>query len=209
MLLEENQVFISYSHEDKKWLEQFKTMLKPLTQNKSINLWDDTMIPTGAIREDEIRTALDSARVAVLMVSPNFLASDFIRNNQLIPLLRYAEEKRLTIFWIYISDCLYTETDINQYQAAHDISQPLDQLTPSDVKKVLKEIAKNIKNEIEKPLKNKDLQFEEIGYEIPLFLLVWLKDNIRLYSSHPLSLESVEENVSQSVRNYMYKMEGS
>ena len=49
------------------------------------------------------------------------------------------------ILWVYISHCLYDETEIEHYQAAHDISKPLDSLTPSEQNRVLADVCRKIK----------------------------------------------------------------
>lgn len=141
---ERSQIFISYSHRDKEWLQKFQVMLKPAIRKQKITVWDDTWIKVGAKWRDTIENALAKAKIAVLMVSPNFLASDFIAEHELPPLLEAAEKDGVIIIWIYLSDCMYELTEIESYQAAHDISRPLDNLSPSELNSAIKSICKQI-----------------------------------------------------------------
>jgi tetratricopeptide (TPR) repeat protein len=144
-----DQVFISYSHKDKEWLEKLQIMLKPLTRSRKISVWADTGINAGKIWRNEIRKALDSAKVAVLLVSPNFLASDFIAEYELPPLLNAATNEGLTVLWIPISHCLYDSTAIGDYQATTDPSNPLNSLSPTELNRVLTNICREIEENAE------------------------------------------------------------
>jgi tetratricopeptide (TPR) repeat protein len=137
---ERRGIFISYSHKDRKFLNEMKTMLAPAIRDGVVDLWDDTRITTGAKWRDEITGALQSARIGVLLVSDNFLESEFIAKHELPPLLDAARKEGLTVFWIYVSPCLYQHTEIAAYQAAHDLSTPLDALTKSKRKPILRDI---------------------------------------------------------------------
>jgi hypothetical protein len=79
------------------------------------------------------------------MVSPNFLASDFIADNELPPLLNAAESEGLKIIWIPISFSSYEETEIEKYQAAHSPQKPLKSLNEAEQDAVLVQICKEIK----------------------------------------------------------------
>lgn len=135
-----NKMFVSYSHKDRNLFKEFKTMLAPAIQKGIVDLWDDQKIQPGAVWKEEIQQALASARVAVLLVSQNFLASEFITNQELPPLFKAAQQDGITIFWIYLSSCLYEQTEIASYQAAHDVSRPLDQLTKARRQALFSEI---------------------------------------------------------------------
>jgi hypothetical protein len=131
--------FISYSHEDGRWLKKLETMLAPLS-NQGLKIWSDEKIKPGGLWKEDIKVALADAKVAVLLVSPNFLASSFIHNMELPPLLNAARAEGLTILWIPIEECLYEATDIGDYQAAYNPKRPLASLSGAKVSEALKEI---------------------------------------------------------------------
>ncbi|MGD2092498.1 MAG: tetratricopeptide repeat protein [Candidatus Aminicenantes bacterium] len=140
-----DKIFLSYSHKDKKWMEKIKTIIKPLTGKGKIIVWDDSDIEIGKKWEKEIRTALETTKIAVLLVSDNFLAADFITKVELPAFFKAAEKQECVICWIHIRDCLYDESGIDKFQAAHDIKSPLESLSSSKAQKTLVEIARKIK----------------------------------------------------------------
>jgi Leucine-rich repeat (LRR) protein len=139
-----DQVFISYSHVDREWLDKLQVMLKPLIRMRKISLWADNAIQAGAKWKTEIEQALASAKVALLLVTPSFLASDFIAEHELPPLLRAAKTEGLTILWVAVSHSMYKETEVANYQAANEPARPLDSLSHSEQNRALVNICEQV-----------------------------------------------------------------
>jgi hypothetical protein len=149
--MKREKAFISYSHKDKRQFGEFKTMLAPAIRNGVVDIWDDTKIVPGAKWKEDIEAALRSARIAILLVSANFLESEFIAKNELPPLLKAAQDEGVTIFWIYLSSCLYQQTEIAAYQAAHDTGRPLDSLKRSERLAVISETCARLLRLVQTP----------------------------------------------------------
>lgn len=141
----ERRIFIAYSHKDRRWLELLTTVLDPLRRSSQLTTWVDSQILPGAEWFIEIQRALSSAKVAILLVSPYFLASNFIIKHELPELLDAAEKRGLSILWIAVSASLYEETLIAKYQALNNPARPLDSLSSAERNQVLVKICQQIK----------------------------------------------------------------
>lgn len=143
-----NRIFVSYSHRDRNWLERLQAMMNPFLRTGELELWDDTRLKAGQKWFDEIRSALTSCKVAVLLVSREFLASGFICREELPVILNAAENGEIRLLWVYLSPALYEATPIRDYQAAHDPTRPLASLTAVEQDDALKRIAIGIKSAV-------------------------------------------------------------
>lgn len=112
-------LFISYSHADKKWLDQLRKFLVHF-EDQDISIWDDRQINAGAQWKDEIQKALRDAKAAVLLISQDFLNSKFIKTEELPALLEKAKSDGLLIFWVPVrpSTVLVDQSPILNFQAA-------------------------------------------------------------------------------------------
>ena len=124
-------VFISYSRKDKRYLEELHTHLAYYVRKEALNFWDDTMIPPGSNWRRETEKALQSAKVIVLLISPDYLASDFIVNHDLPLALAGAEQEGTIILPVILRRCAFKDTELAQYQAVADPSTPLSEMKPA------------------------------------------------------------------------------
>ena len=125
-----DQVFVSYCHADARWLQRLQVHLAPLERNGNVMHFDDTMITPGENWRSRISEALARARVAVLLVSADFLASEFIFANELPPLLAAAKAEGTLILSIILSPCRFEKiANLTQFQAVNAPSRPLTKMT--------------------------------------------------------------------------------
>ena len=126
-------------------LGKIKTFLAPFINKDGLIVWDDTKIGVGNEWRQEIDNALNETAVAVMLVSADFLASDFIYNVELPAFIKAAESNSIKICWVLISDCLHTQNPyISKIQAVHDISRPLDTFTTPKLHQILTDIVTKI-----------------------------------------------------------------
>jgi len=126
-------VFISYSRADIDSLKRVQVHLKPFEKQGRIDLWDDTKIKAGEHWEENIEKALNKAKIAILLISADFLASDFITDNELPPLLKAAEEKKTVILIVKVKPCHITkDSNLTQFQAIHDLKTSVAEQTTAN-----------------------------------------------------------------------------
>jgi hypothetical protein len=142
---ERKKVIVSYSHSDAEWLKRLQIHLKDLERNGLVELWDDTKISHGATWRAEISAALASARVAILLISADFIASDFIAENELPPLLAAAEIKGLTILPLIISPSRFEQVEsLSRFQPVNPPNKPLIGLPRSDQESYLVKLSEDV-----------------------------------------------------------------
>jgi hypothetical protein len=126
-------VFVSYSHKDERWLERLMVHLAPLEKLLQIDMWADTRIRPGSLWREEIRTELSRAKIAILLVSADFLASEFIRTHELPPLLTSAELRGVAILPLIVSPCRFLRTqEISRFQALNNPAATLLAVSPAE-----------------------------------------------------------------------------
>ncbi len=91
--LPRTKLFISYSHNDRKYLYELQEYLRPYEMSGLIETYDDTRIKKGENWREELDRALKSTKVAILSISQSFMASEFIRDYEL-PALSAAKKSK-------------------------------------------------------------------------------------------------------------------
>lgn len=147
------KVFISYSHQDVDWLQRLRVHLKPLERDYNIEIWDDRKLEPGSKWKQEIETVIAAAKLAVLLISADFLASDFIKDNELPPLLEAAEKEGAIILPVIVSPSRFLRTPgLAQFKSVNAPSNSLIKMSKGEQEEVFVQIAESIETTLE-PMK--------------------------------------------------------
>ena len=127
------KIFISYAHEDEKYLKRLLTHFEVLEhEGIKLDAWSDKRLVAGVRWYDEIERAMQECQVAILLVSTDFLASKFIREVELPTILEAAKLRGVTVLSIIVSPCRFSQTEfLKDYQAINSPETPLSGRRPA------------------------------------------------------------------------------
>lgn len=182
---ERYKLFISYSHEDAKWLERVRIHLKPLERDDDVEIWDDTKIRAGSDWREDIKKAIQNARVALLLISADFIASDFITHDELPPLLDAAKNEGARIIPLLLSPSRFKDTkSISMFQAFNSPSNTLIDMEKSEQERILVEMTREIEFEFKNVVKStpEHLSTEIINFQPYIDRIIYDFENWLEYS---------------------------
>lgn len=160
------RIFVSYAHEGdgvtaprSAWLDALLLQLKPLVREGLAIVWSDGGIPDGRRFDEVIRSELERADAAVLLVSARFLASDYIYRREVPAVLDRWQQGRLTIYIVVLDPCAVASTRfkfpdpdhgphevaLGELQLAHPPERPLSSLGSVDANRVLLGLADKLR----------------------------------------------------------------
>lgn len=135
--MEPVRLFISYAHEDEAFKDELLVFLNPLKRSGQIEIWNDKAIVVGDKWDDKIKAALDECELILFLLSPYFLASDYINDVEIIKAMERHKQGTLRLIPIMISDCdlsshmIPGEKDkISDFQGLPDKMVPIDTWNP-------------------------------------------------------------------------------
>jgi hypothetical protein len=93
---------------------------------------------------------METARIAILLVSADFLASNFIRNTDLSVLIKMHDKGDIIILPVIVGACDYENTKLADIQAVNTVSAPLTRI-PSDAnEKVWADVVRAVRENLAK-----------------------------------------------------------
>lgn len=138
-------VFVSYSRADRAWLDRLRVHLAPLERSGLIEIWHDGKIEAGALWKLEIERVLASASAAILLISANFLASEFIYANELPPILDRHSKAGIKVIPLIVGNSLFDcDAMLSGLNAFNDPKRPLSAMTAAEVEAELARLARTL-----------------------------------------------------------------
>lgn len=137
-----NQIFISYSHADSEYQLRLRKHLSIFERAGNIKYWSDTQLRTGDQWRKEIEENLQKTAVAILLISADFLASDFIRSNELPPLLEAWSQNEVFILPVIVKPCSFSHVkELCCFQAVNDPDLTISEMSQGEQERTWKNLA--------------------------------------------------------------------
>jgi hypothetical protein len=111
------KIFFCYAHEDEDLLNTLKTHLRPLQRTGLIDVWYDRDISGGARWEEEINTHLNEADIILLLVSSDFMDSDYCYGKEMQQALERDQRGEAQVIPIILRPTHWQETPFGMLQA--------------------------------------------------------------------------------------------
>jgi tetratricopeptide (TPR) repeat protein len=145
-------IFISYSSEDEKWLEKLETHLASLKNSSKIQIWHVRSIEPGAERDSEIKKLIEKSQIILLLISPDFLASDECYKIQLPHAIQCREERKIKIIPIILRPTDWESSDCSVFNPLPKNRKPITEWEEKDKAflSIAKEIGRIISSETNK-----------------------------------------------------------
>ena len=155
------KVFISYAREDESWLERVKVHLAPLIRTGELDAWDDTRIEPGAKWESSIENALADCHAAILLISADFLASEFIFNRELPVLLKAEKGRGLSIIPVIIGKCqIRPDSPLKDFQYVNSPDLPAQMMEVGQQEVLWTKVADAVESAMKRTRQPDRLNFE-------------------------------------------------
>lgn len=122
-------IFFSYARRDVAFLEKLKQHLIPLQREGLVNtLWHDREISAGAEWAKEIDKQLNTAQIILLLVSPNFIASEYCYSFKMKRAIERHENREAAVIPVILRHCNWQGTPFHKLQALPTNAKPVTDL---------------------------------------------------------------------------------
>jgi hypothetical protein len=119
------QVFFSYAHEDENFRIDLEKHLSLMRRNGEITGWHDRNISAGAHWKDSIDQHLESAQIILLLISADFLASDYCYEIEMKRAMQRHRQGKARVIPIILRNCDWSSSPFSSLQALPKNAKPI------------------------------------------------------------------------------------
>jgi small GTP-binding protein len=116
------KLFISYSHKDAEYKDELLNRLKVISRQFNVDTWHDEQLLAGDKIDPEIIKQLDVADMVIMLISPDFIASDYCFETEMQRALENAEQRSSRVIPIIVRET----PDWHQHAIGQDLALPDD-----------------------------------------------------------------------------------
>jgi len=119
------KIFYSYSHKDRDLRDRLAVFLAPLKHKQMITEWSDQEIMPGDLWDGEISRKLDEANLILLLVSPDFLASEYCFSVEVERAIARRKRGEALVVPILLKKCLWEDSPFSELQLIPRDAKPV------------------------------------------------------------------------------------
>src|SRR5256885_7816528 len=118
-------VFFSYAHQDKRFRDRLEDHLSILKYRGLIATWHDREIRAGEEWGQQIDIYLDKAHIILLLISSDFMASEYCYSIEMKRALELHEQRKADVIPILVRPVLYTDAPFAKFQMLPTNRKPI------------------------------------------------------------------------------------
>ncbi|HEV2656567.1 MAG TPA: toll/interleukin-1 receptor domain-containing protein, partial [Ktedonobacteraceae bacterium] len=143
------KIFICYAHEDEDQRQELVKHLRGLKQQELIDVWYDRNISPGAAWEREIETHLSEAQIILLLISSDFISSDYIQTYELERAMEKHERGEAIVVPIILRPVYWQGASFGKLQALPTDGKPIKSASWYSSDEAFFNVTEGIRNLIE------------------------------------------------------------
>jgi TIR domain len=192
-------IFFAYSRVDSSYRERLDKHLSGLKRKEYINTWYDGKIEPGKEWEKEIDNELSRADIILLLISADFIASDYCYEHEMRKAISRHEKGDAVIVPVLLHPCDWHDTPFAKIQALPQNGKPVSDPSWHSGETAFNEIALKIKEIVERLFEVKSKQIKSVN-EVLHERDSELRITLSQLEEKQLELDILEEEISKKKR---------
>jgi hypothetical protein len=119
------EIFVCYAHEDEEYRQRLEKQLSIFQREGLIRVWHDGNISPGEEREEIIHVCLNTAQIVLLLVSPDFMASNYCYHVEMQMALERHKQGKTRVIPVIVRPIHWDKTPFGRLQALPKNAKPI------------------------------------------------------------------------------------